>query len=273
MKRPNTLDTLLVVLPLAGAVFAVFGVLAGGGSFVEATTAGMSSLLLLGVGVVAVKLLWQGKVRGKAGVLVALIVLVVAIVAGLLKGGGEKIATTVMATPTPTLLPTVPSTPLAGEIEAQASSQAAASLWIDIIYGEDRTWRGVLKASGGERLVVDSDISANELKVVNTTLGITQSVAVVTNPAVALRYVQDSQHYVVRSLDGETNTYLGEVFISPLVQVETYRIPPIEITNGDVKKISEERVAHVIVHRVPAPAEIEVARDTWVVAGMILISQ
>jgi hypothetical protein len=276
----RTYTRTMIVLVVLAVVLAAAGTVVAGGEFVTAATGAAATLVVLAVGVPTGKWLWEhAGTLGKRLIGLAVVILVLAaVVAGWLSGGGEKLATTMLATPTPTptatATPTTQPLPLAGEIAAQASAQEAALLWIEIAYGEDETWRDVLKASGGERLVLDMDISPNELRGITKTLGITQTVAVVRNPASMTRYIQNSHNYAVRPLvDGEEKVYLGGVTLSNLVKVEMFSIPPIKIVDGDTKVIDEARIAYVIVHRVISPPDLEIARDTWIVAGMILVSQ
>jgi len=212
-----------------------------------------------------VKWLWtsSGRLgRGQIAVAAALLVLIAGI-AGCLAGGGEWFATTVMATPTPT--PTLVPTSLAQEIKASASATEVADLWILLNYGKERALRE--KLPGSEMLVAqDGSIDPGELWVITATLGITPT-QIVMEPMATLQYI-GSQNYTVNPHGG--TRHVRSIIISPEIRVEVYELPPMEITNGDVKEIMEVRYAYVIVHLVPPPPVGEVARNNWLVAGMLL---
>jgi hypothetical protein len=261
MNRYTRWMSLLIVL---AAILAAGGVLVAGGDYVEAAGGAASTLLLLGVGVPTAKWLWKDpeKLGKKLIGLAAVILALTAAVSGWLSGGSEKLAT-VMATPTPT--PTPQQTPMEQRIKASASAREVADLWIGLNYSKDRSLREVLP--GSEMLVAqDGSIDPGELWVITATLGITPT-GVVTEPMATLRYI-GSQSYSVQ-FDGETR-HVMSIVISPEIRVELYELPPMEITNGDVKEITQVRHAYVIVHLIPPPPVGEIGRNNWLVAGMLL---
>jgi hypothetical protein len=161
----------MIVLVVLAVVLAAAGTVVAGGEFVTSATGAAATLVILAVGVPTGKWLWEhAGTLGKRLIGLAVVILVLAaVVAGWLSGGGEKLATTMLATPTPT--PAATAVPLEGEITASASAKEVADLWIDLNYGKDGRRE---KLPGSEELVAqEGPIDPGEVWVITATLGIT----------------------------------------------------------------------------------------------------
>jgi hypothetical protein len=264
----GTYTKTMIALIVLAVVLAAAGTVVAGGEFVAAAAGAAATLVVLAVGVPTGKWLWKHAGRlGKRLIAAAVVILALtAVVAGWLAGGGEKLATTLLAMPTPT--PTPQQTPMEQGIRASASARDVADLWIGLNYDKDQSLRRELP--GSEKLVAqEGSLDPGELWAITATLGITPT-QVVTKPMATLQYIS-SQHYTVIP-HGETRHIRG-IIMSPEIRVEVYELPPVEITNGDVKEITQVRHAYVIVHLVPPPPVGEIGRNNWLVAGMMLLTQ
>jgi hypothetical protein len=166
--------------------------------------------------------------------------------------------------------------PQAVTIEGRTLPESAAQQYIDIVYDTDReTRKAFLETEGAEKMVTAAEPFDPELmQGVVAFLGLPTPSHVVGWPREALEHLADAEDYTVRCLEPgqRAATYLHTTPVSNDLVVVSFRLEPMEISNGFEKTISSRRLASVVVTRHSAQGWGETARDTWLVAAVVIVT-